>query len=59
MEGRQQVKVEVELVAKLHLMQILLAAAIPNLLAAGAAGLTFRPAKAALAGAAGRLAEET
>ena len=59
LDNQDNLKVEEEQVVKLHLMQILLAAAIPNLLAAGAAGLTFRPAKAALAGAAGRLAEET
>ena len=59
MEGRQQVKVEAELVAKLHLMQILLAAAILNLLAAGAAEHIFHQTKVEPAGAVGRLAAET
>ena len=57
--NQDNLKVKEELAVKLHLMQILLAAAILNFLAAGAAGLIFRPAKADPAGAAGRLAEET
>ena len=57
--NQDNLKVKEELVVKLHLMQILLAAAILNLLAAGAAGLIFRLAKAGLAEAVGRLAEET
>tara|TARA_Y100001972_G_scaffold65653_1_gene80011 strand:- start:409 stop:588 length:180 start_codon:yes stop_codon:yes gene_type:complete len=59
LEGRQQVKVEVELVAKLHLMQISLAAAIHNSLAAGAVGHIFHQTKVEPAGAVGRLAAET
>ena len=52
LDNQDNLKVEEEQVVKLHLMQILLAAAILNLLAAGAAEHTFQPTKV------GPLAEE-
>ena len=59
LDNQDNLKVKEELVVKLHLMQILLAAAILNLLAAGAAGHISRQTKADPAGAEERLTAET
>ena len=59
LDNQDNLKVKEELVVKLHLMQILLAAAILNLLAAGAVEHIFHQTKVEPAGAVGRLAAET